>query len=398
MSPTDFGWFGIVTTAIALASLLGSLGLRQSFGYEIGQKHRTPGEAAGTALALWMPLALASAVVVYLLYGRQLPGVSAGQAAALIAVGVAALLLIILMQGIFLGIGNIRVYALSETAPRVALMLFVIMLIPTAGVALESALWAYNGGLAVAAIIVFFLAVRGAGRLRANFRQLGRTLRFGMTNALNLLLVTFNASISIFVIEHFSDAGAAGQFFAATRVNEIVLEAATVVGMVLFSNAARQDQTASVLHRNARIGCGMFWLFMALGGIVALFSPLVMKTLAGSEYAAAGPALQILALGLAPTAASKVIYQTLAGSGQPRFGTPIIVASLAMNAMLAFTLIPSMGINGGALAFVLGQYLLFAGYVVSCHLRYEIPVRDLLIPRSQDIKRSWRIISSRVSR
>nr|WP_313777346.1 oligosaccharide flippase family protein [Mycobacterium sp.] len=398
MSPDEFGWFGIVTTGITLACLLGGSGLRQSFGYEIGQKLRTPGEAAGTALGLWLPIALACAAAVYLPYGRQLPGLSDVESGAIIVVGVAALLLVFLMQGVSLGRGDIGAYSTSEAVPRVASMILAIVLALTAGVTLQSALWAQSAGFVLAAPAVSWLARRGAGRLRINLRGLGDTFRFGMTFAINLLLITLCSRLSMFVIEHYRGAAAAGEFFAAARVNEIFLEAATAVGLVLFSNAARQDNSLSVLNRNARIGCWMFWLFMAFSGVVALAAPSLMTLLAGSEYAAAGPALQILALSLAPTAATKVIYPSLSGSGHPHFGTPAIVIGLAVTTGLAIALVPSMGVNGGALALVLGQYVLFAGYVVTCRFRFDIPLRDLLLPRWEDTKRSWRLVSSRLSR
>lgn len=395
LSPAEFGWFGIVTTAITIAGLLGSLGLRQSFGYEIGQKHRTANEAAGTALALWIPLSIASAVAVYFLYGRQLPDISRAQAAWIIFVGVAASLLVMLMQGINLGRGDIRAFALSESVPRVALMFLSIALALFGSVTLQSSLWAFGGGFVVAAPLVLWLALNGTGRLRASFRRLGRTLRYGIIFAFNLLIITVCARLSMFVIEHYSGAAAAGEFFAAVRVNEIFLEAATTVGMVLFSSAARNDTSSTVVNRSARIACWMFWLFMALGGLVMLVAPLALRLLAGSNYSAAGSALQILALSLAPTAACKIIYPTISGSGDPHFGTPVILASLIFNGIVAFALVPSMGIQGGAIALVCGQYLLFVGYILLCHRRYHIPVRLMLLPRWQDTKQTWNWVTSR---
>ncbi|WP_460359571.1 lipopolysaccharide biosynthesis protein, partial [Mycobacterium sp. ZZG] len=190
----------------------------------------------------------------------------------------------------------------------------------------------------------------------------------------------------------------AGQFFAAIRLNEMILEAATVAGVVLFSNAARQDKGASILARNARISCWMFWLFMGIAVLVVLGAPYFVNALVGEEYAAAAPALQIMALCMAPTAASKIIYQTLSGSGNAKFGTPVIIASLAINFALALILVPSLGVMGGAVALVIGRYGLFAGYVASCRLRYGISFRDMLVPRKRDAQRVWRGILSRILR
>lgn len=398
MTPAEFGWFGIMTTAITIAGLLGSLGLRQSFGYEIGQKHRTPAEAAGTALVLWIPLSIASAAAVFVLYGRQLPGISPLEAACIIFVGVAASLLVMLLQGINLGRGDIRAFAVSESVPRVALMVLSIVLALFGTITLESSLWAFGGGFTIAAPLVLWLALSGTGRMRASFRRLGQTVRYGLIFAFNLLLITVCARLSMFVIERYAGASAAGEFFAAVRVNEIFLEAASTVGMVLFSSAARQETNDTVINRSARIACWMFWLFMVLGGLVMLVAPVAVRLLAGSDYSAAGPALQILALSLAPTAASKIIYPTISGSGDPHFGTPIIITSLIFTGAAAFTLVPSMGLQGGAIALVGGQYLLFAGYVILCRRKYQVPFRIMLLPKWQDVTQTWNRAASKLPR
>lgn len=387
-----------MTTVISVAALLGSLGLRASFGYEIGQKHRTVGEAAGTALALWLPLTSLAATGVWLLYGRQLPSLSLIQSAAIITVSVAGSLLIILMQGVYLGRGDIRMFALSETMPGLVLTGFTTALAVLSAVSLQSALWAYSASFVLAAPVVVWLALRGGGQLRVSFRQLGRSVRYGVVYAINLVLTTISARVAMFIIEFFIGAASAGQFFAAVRLNEMVLEAATVVGVVLFSNAARQEAGVSVLHRNARISAWMFWLFMIIAVLVGISAPLLINLLAGSEYPAAGPALQIMAIGMAPTAASKIVYQTLSGSGNAKFGTPVIVASLLATLIFSFVLVPSMGINGGAIALVVGRYILFIGYVISCRSRYGIPVRDLLWPRAQDARLLWTHIGDRLPR
>lgn len=386
LSPEDFGWFGILTTAMLLAATLGSLGLRQSIAYEVGQKRLTVGEALGTALAVWPLLALASGVVVFLLYGRDLPKCTPLQAAGIIFIGVGSAILLMMLQGKFLGDGAINSFSLSESIPRVALMLFAGALLLLGGVDLQTALWAHVGGYAIAIPVALWLAFRGAGRISIRLRRLGGMLRYGVVFAINLLLITLCSRISMFIIERISGPAAAGEFFAAVRVHEIFLEVATALGMVLFSNAARREEGAAVLGRSARIACWMFWLFVALAGFVALAAPLVLTMLIGSKYAAAGPVLQILALCLAPAAASKIIYPTLAGSGRPAFGTPVIIACLVANIGLAVVLVPGSGAIGGAIALVVGQYVLFAGYVLLCRFRFGLPVALFLVPRWSDAK------------
>ncbi|MFW0149681.1 lipopolysaccharide biosynthesis protein [Mycobacterium sp. smrl_JER01] len=387
LSPEEFGWFGIITTAMLLAATLGSLGLRQSIAYEIGQRRLSPSEALGTALLVWPVLTLLSASVVFFIYGRDLPNHTTAQALGIIFVGVGGAILLMMLQGKFLGSGAISAFSLSESMPRVALMLSSIGLLLLGAVTLQNALWAHVLGYAVTLPVAFWLASRGIGRMALQVRKLVGMLRYGVIFAVNLLLITLCTRVSMFIIEHLSGAAAAGEFFAAVRVHEIFLEIATALGMVLFSNAARREEGTSVIGRSARIACWMFWAFMGLAGFIALAAPLVLTSLIGVKYAAAGPILQILALSLAPAAACKIIYPTLAGSGRPAFGTPIIIACLLANVGLTVVLVPDFGAIGGAVALVVGQYILFAGYILICRYRMDVPVAYFLIPRLADARR-----------
>lgn len=402
LTPEEFGWFGIITTALILAATLGSLGFRQSFAYQIGQKKMTPGEANGTAIVLWPLFTAVSAAVVVALYSQRVPSLSAPETILLIVVGVAGTMYLTLAQGTYLGRGRIRDFSITETMPRLALLLFVVILVGTGSITLSSALWAHVGGFCIALPVVAYLAWKGAGKLGTRFDLIGPMLGYGLVFAINLFLITLCTRVSIFIIEHHSGAELAGQFFAAARVNEIFLEAATAFGMVLFSNAARQTEPASILTRNARISCWLFWSFWALALTVIAIAPILVKVMLGPAYSSAGPALQILALGLAPAAAAKVIYPTLAGAGKPYFGTPVILASLTVNVSIALLLIPEYGLAGGAIALVCGQYLLFIGYVILCRYRYQIDIKNFLVPRRQDIvrisRKSLRLISKRFSR
>ncbi|MGV0579275.1 oligosaccharide flippase family protein [Mycolicibacterium elephantis] len=398
MSPADFGWFGIITTAIALAATLGSLGLRQAFAYEIGQNRLTVGEAFGTALLVWPVLTLVSAAIVFGLYGRQLPNCSPAQAGGIITVGIAATILLLFLQGVFLGQGNINAFALSEALPRVALVVFAIALSFSLSIGLPAALWANVSSVAVAAPIAVWLALRKTKRLGLRFDRLRKGIPYGLLFALNVLLVTLCSRVSMFVIERMRGPTPAGEFFAAVRVYEIFLEIATAFGLVLFSNATRQTEGISTLSRNVRIGCWMFWLFNCFALLVWIAAPLVITTTIGAEYASAGPALQILALSMAPAAAAKVIYPTLAGSGRPGFGTPIIGVSLAVNIALAMFLVSRIGVNGGAIALVVGQYVLFAGYILRCRREFKTPVRDFLLPHRGDVKNVSRALSSKLKK
>ena len=399
LSPEHFGWFGIVTTALVLAATLGTFGFRQSLAYELGQGRITPGEANGIVLLLWPVFTAISAAAVVVLYAHKIPSLSYADATILIVCGVAGAVFLMLIQGNYLGRGRIASFTVSESLPRLLLLIGIVAMASMGSLTLSSALWTHVGAFALVIPVAAWLAMRHAGRLRIRIDRMGPMLSYGLIFALNLFLITLGSRLAIFVIEFHTGAAEAGRFFAAVRVNEIFLEVATAVGMVVFSHAARESSSkVAVLERNAKIASCLVWLFAVLAVLVAAFAPYVVLLVLGPNYAGATVALQVLALGLPPAAANKVIYPTLAGIGRPFFGTPVIIVGLLVNLALALVLVPQWGAAGGAMAVVAGQYCIFIGYMITCRLRYALPPKSLLLLSRDDLSRLRTLISQRRAR
>ncbi|MCE9649113.1 MAG: oligosaccharide flippase family protein [Parvibaculum sp.] len=386
LTPAEFGVFGVISTSIPLAAILGSLGLRQSLAYFIGRKELTVGEAIATMLAVWPPLAATSGAVVWFFYGRSLQGFSESSAAVMICLGVAGSMFIMLAQGMFLGRGEVRLFSLTETMPRVLLAVFSVALVLAGLVTLVNSLWIFVASFLIAVPVALYFSARNVGGFTPKFEKLPRMFAYGLAFAINLFMVTLNFRMGMFILEHVAGPAAAGQYYAAARINEIFLEAATAFGLVLFSRSVRSESHEELLTQNARIACWMFWTFMLGGFAVIALAPLFLHVLAGQQYADAAGVLQIMALGLGPAAAAKIIYSTIAGKGQPLFGSAAIGAGLAVNGGLGWLLIGHIGPLGGAISLVAAQYTVFIMYIIVCRARFDVPIGAFLIPARSDIR------------
>lgn len=381
LSPAQFGWYGIITSSVALAAMLGTLGLRQSFAREIGQERLTPGKAVGTALALLPFMTLATTAVILFIYGSDLAELLGGPAHWVVAALMLGSLMLMLLQGIFLGKGEIGRFTITESMPRLLLLVGAVSLGLLGILRLPSALWLQASTFLLPMPLVAYWCLKNGGRIKTAFRQLPQLVRFGIVVALNLFMITFCARISMFIIERLVDAEAAGQFFAAIRVTEIFLDIATAIGLVLFSRTTRSKDIKRSLRESLNISAWMFWGFALLSAPIALLAPLLLTLAIGSDYADAAPALQILAISLAPAASRKMVYPALAGAGRPGLGTPVLIAGLVITAVAAILLVPYYGINGGAIAFVIGQFVLLLGYMITCQVALHIPLFAMIVPR-----------------
>lgn len=387
LTPAEFGYFGIVTSAIPLAAMLGSLGLRQSFAYEIGGGRFEAGDAVATMLLIWPLLTIVSSAGVWYAMEKDVGGVSANGLAAIIALGVGGAMFIKMVQGVFLGTGNIGRFSLTETLPRVTLTLALVGFALLDLIALDTALWTFAVSFAIVVPIALMSAIKSSSGFSPRFGSLPQMISYGIAFSLNLSMIILNLRVGMFLLGYFSGPEQAGYYFVATRINEIFLEAATALGLVVFSRMLSAGEPTEMLQRNIRISCWMFWSFMIGGVAVALLGPRLLVTLAGSEYESSAPLLQIMAFALAPSAAAKIIYPSIAGQGKPWFGTVAVVSAVVGNAALSYLLIGTLGARGAAFAFVTAQYLLIAIYIGVLRLRFGIPLRDFFLPRVSDARK-----------
>ncbi|WP_083852400.1 oligosaccharide flippase family protein [Pseudoxanthomonas sp. GW2] len=395
LTPQEFGWFGLVTTTIGLAATLGSLGFRQSIAYQVGRNEMTAGEGAATLLVTWPPLALAASLIAITFSPADGAFLSPLSSATAIAVGVGCTMLVMMLQGLLLAGGQIKQFSTTETLPRALLAAFSVGLAALGLATAETAVWAHSLSFALTIPVALSLGGITLPQLRVRIDRLPSLIGYGVGFALNLFLITLCARVSMFIIEPTHGAASAGNFFAAARINDIVLEAATALGLAVFSRSVRNSDTSSVAQKTAKIACGVFWTFTIFAAIPAVLFPLLVPLVIGSGYEESGRLLQVLAIGLGAAAANKIIYPALAGQGKPWFGTAVILISLAVNVILSLVLIPKFGALGGAAALVIGQYTMFAGYIATCVALFSIRAKNFLAPSRQDIRTVVRFIVDR---
>lgn len=396
----EFGWFGLITSAITMAVMLGSLGLRQSIAYHVGHGLITLKQSMGTIISLFPLLAVASSLVVVALYGRSAPVASGTLLSFAIASAVSFALLITMLQGILLATGSIKAFSWSETSPRVVLAVLVSVLVVAGSISLGAALVSYAAGFLLVAPWLFFKAKKMAGGFAPpQWRQLLKLVRFGLGFAINLFLIFGISRVGIFVLEKYHDADAAGLLFAAVRVNEILLEIAAAIGIVVFSNAVQKNVSEEdFISHTSRLACFIFWAFSALGVVIAFGGTQLVTLVAGAKYADAGGALSILAISLGVASANKVIYPAVAGRGRPFFGTPAIILGIVTSSIVAMLAVPVFGLTGAAVAIAAGQWAIFLSYVLSFRVVYKTPIAEFFVPRKRDVEQIVRAVRRKVGR
>ncbi|MBW1953890.1 MAG: oligosaccharide flippase family protein [Deltaproteobacteria bacterium] len=147
------------------------------------------------------------------------------------------------------------------------------------------------------------------------------------------------------------DVGLYAVAFTFASAHASLAGALGTVSFAALANEPDRHRQGQFLVRVFRQAC---WLYLAAGAGVALLAPLAMVPLFGSEFAPAAKPAAILALATSMMALGKILDEGLRGVGKPHPGIAAKFANGGLVALVAFWLIPALGLAGMAAATLAG--------------------------------------------
>jgi O-antigen/teichoic acid export membrane protein len=382
MDGADFGTYGVFTSAIFLVEAGGHLGLRQAMAHQIGQGQTDVPEALGSVLLVWPIMGLVCGLLVWMAMDSGLAegGRWVWLGPALLAC--AAVVLSSMCQGFFLGTGRVGYFGLVETLPRVLVLLGVLVLALLGQVDALAQSWLFAVCFGVAGMVAFRLAngVKDAGRPRYSIDATWNLIRRGWPFALLLFVLILNTRISMFILAGKLDVTAAGQYFAALRLNDLILQVAASTGLVLFSHAARSSDPQLALVRAVSVTRWGIWIAVIVAAVGLAAMPILVPLVLGGDFAATVPILALLLLALPFAAFCKIVSPTLAGLDRPLLGVLAVVPAIAVNAFICMLLVEPLGAVAGGIALMASQIVMAIGLGAVLVTRYGIRPRDMLLP------------------
>jgi O-antigen/teichoic acid export membrane protein len=356
------GTFVLGATAIGIVAAMTG-GLTASTAYQVSNQKRQPGLVLlnGGALAV----ALGMLAVAAGLAGAQL--LSGEPASVALAVGAssAAVILISVIAGVYLGNGAIVRYNIALVLPPLLSLVAILIVVvgldrPTP----EAALGAFAAGQWVALPLLLIL---GAGPMLRGIRLEGRLvvtmLRFGLLAGLSSAVSYLNYRADAFVVEYFEGTGGVGVYSIAVYIGESVWQFSGSLALATYARVAGADEEEAVLlttrvmrHTLVILGVVCLGLFALADVLVGILNP---------EYADAATALRILLpgtllYGLAAAFSGFYTYQR----GMPWAAAVVAGSGLVIDIGLDLFLIPAMGVNGAALASTIAYSAAILGALV----------------------------------
>ena len=176
-------------------------------------------------------------------------------------------------------------------------------------------------------------------------------LGFGLRGQIGNVFQFLGVRLDVLLVPALLDLRAAGVYYVAVRVSDVVGQAATAAASLIFPRvAALADRRSTALTE--RVTRMTLWLVAAAALVLALSGELILRVFFGVEYVGGAVVLPILLVAVIPISTGRIIAADLKGRGRPELVS--IAALVAVGATFAFqvTLIPILGLVGAGIAAV----------------------------------------------
>jgi O-antigen/teichoic acid export membrane protein len=386
------GQLAVINVAVATIVQLGSAGLPSASVYFIARDKRQLGSVAvnsiifvlliGSLLALGLTGASVWLPRWFGFISPRLIGVA--------AVSIPFQLITLIGLNVFLAVGSVARFNLFDLVGQS----FVLVNAIVALIILNAGLWvlvSLNAGasvviaLAVTALIFAYGAKMKEGvAWRPSLKLFGRMMRYGIKFHIATLAGLLIFRIDLLFVNRFRGAAEAGVYSVASQVAMMLMLLPGVIATLLFprltadTEAQRVETTCRATRHTTFI--------MLLICLVSVPASFVLPLLYGAAFRDVPVQLLILLPGVFLIGIESVLVQYFSSTGLPVAIPLFWVLTLAINLALIFTLVPTFGARGAAIASTICYALIFA--LVAFYFRAQTgnKISSVLVLRPRELR------------
>ena len=365
------GALAVINVAVATIVQLGSFGLPSSNTYFIARDQAQFRTAAlnsllfavtgGSLLALGLS---ALAAVRPDLFGFVPP-----ELVRVAALSIPFQLITLIGLNILLAVGKIREFNLLDLAGQsfvlinAVLVLIVLKRGLTALVILNTAA-SILISLLIAALLVISAKKLAQSKWRADMSLLRRMITYGLKFHISILAGAIIIRADLLVVNHFRGAAEAGVYSIASQFALLLMLLPGVIATLLFPRVtSEQDARGETTCQVSRYTTLLMFLCCLAAVPLSLLLPLIY----GRAFSDATALLLILLPGVYLIGLESVLVQHFNALGLPRAIPLYWVATLVMNLILVFALVPRFGAQGAAIASSISYAVIFGLVALHFH-------------------------------
>jgi len=202
---------------------------------------------------------------------------------------------------------------------------------------------------ALALALIGLHRVDFAALLRPRWNVLWQQIRYGAQGQIANLAQLFNYRLDLFLVAAFVSRAGAGQYTVAVGLAESVWWLSSSVALVLMPRLTEMEPERAA--EMTPLACRSTLLASILAAVVlVIISGPAIDILFGEEFSPAQTPLVLLMPGIIAASASRVLGSYLFSQGRIIYNTYATFIALGLTIALDFALIPSLEVEGAAIA------------------------------------------------
>jgi O-antigen/teichoic acid export membrane protein len=380
------GQLAVINVAVATIVQLGSFGLPSSNTYFIAQDHAHFRAAAMNSLvfALGVGALLALGLSAVASLRPDWFGFVSPELIHVAAISIPFQLIALIGLNILLAVGKLREFNLLDLAGQsfVLINAVLVLLILKHGLALLVTLNTV-ASILVSAIIILLLVISGRSlvqsRWRADIALLRRMIGYGLKFHISILAGAIIIRADLLVVNHFRGAAEAGVYSVASQFALLLMLLPGVIATLLFPRVtSEQDARGETTCQVSRYTT--FIMFLCC--LAAVPFSLVLPFVYGRAFSDATRLLLILLPGVYLMGLESVLVQHFNALGLPRAIPLYWLATLVINLILVFALVPRFGAPGAAIASSVSYAMIFALVALHFHTSTGRSFTEVFVLRS----------------
>lgn len=218
-----------------------------------------------------------------------------------------------------------------------------------------------------------------------NVAELGTSLRYGIRDYPGILTEFVNWRLDLMMLVGVASSEALGLYVVALKLAEITSTLAGSVGDALLPEVAaskRADEATRIVTRSLRLTIGAHLAILVPLWIAA---PFILRFAYGEGFVPVTNVLRLLMFASVVWSAGAIVISGLNGLGHPGLSAIARVAAALVMVVALLAWLPSRGIQGAALASIVGYSVMFLVALFWLLRRRQITLWESLRPRREDI-------------
>ena len=381
---------GIIASIMVYPTLfmsIGSLGIRQSTTYFVGQEKHSISEIYSAALSIWLLTSLVSMLCCFVLIQYVTKTDFLLVQVLLVLSTIPFSLYNTYTSGIFLGKKNIKEFNRINWVPAFLNLLFTFLLVGPIPLGV-------TGSLIGSLLSVFFMAVvvfrkmrqQISFRINFNWPLLTGMLKLGLIYALSLFVINLNYKADVILLDQLSTKHELGIYSKGVSIVQYLWEIPMLLSTLIFSRSAASKNPELFSLQVCRLLRFAGVIILVASVVLFLLSGFVINLLFGPKFEASAMVLKLLMPGIFLLTIFKVLFMDMAGKGKPWISLTAMIPAVIINILLNIWWIPAYGANGSALASTVSYSVAALVFLFVYSKKVNIPIKTIFSFTREDVE------------